>query len=91
MSLPQTAASAATPDPKSLIDWHRPPTNTDECLMRIEVLTERLQNHLRFIQEIQSLHGVSTEMKCKAATSFYERLLQLDRALGKLGDELRLS
>lgn len=91
MSLPLGATSPAPPDPKALIDWHRPPANTDECLLRIEVLTERLQNHLRFIQDIGSLHGVSAEMRQRAATSFYERLMQLDRALGRLSDELRLS
>lgn len=79
------------PDAKAMINWAQPPLNNDDYLQRIEVLQERICEHVRFICDSDSLGGVSTEAKHFTVTAFYERLLQLDHSLRRLGDNLRLA
>ena len=85
------ASSAPVADTKASIDWARPPQNSQECLVRIEVLAGRIRDHIQFVNGIEIMTGLSGEVKQQVVTGYYERLLTLDRSLNRLGDSLRLA
>jgi hypothetical protein len=93
MSAHQTTSpdEAAICDLKSAIDWYKHPLTTEECLLRIQALEVRVSHHVRFMCGVESLPGVSREVKEKAVAGFYERLVELERALSRIGDHVRLA
>jgi hypothetical protein len=71
-------------------DWTEPPVTTADCLTRIRTLRQRVDEHVRFMCAVGKLEGISAEAKYKAAAAFYDRLRMLERALGRIEEELRL-
>jgi hypothetical protein len=71
-------------------EWQEPPATTKDCLARIRTLRQRIDGHVRFICALSKLEGTSAEAKQKAAAAFYDRLRNLERALGRIQEELRL-
>jgi hypothetical protein len=71
-------------------DWAEPPETTADCLARIRALREQIGGHVRFMRAVAKMEGTSDEAKYKAAAAFYERLHTLERALGRIEEELRL-
>lgn len=82
--------AAASMDLESGIYWHNPPLTTEDRLARIRVLGERIAAHVRFIDGVGDLKGTSAEAKQRAVAGFCECLTSLERALNRIGDDLRL-
>jgi hypothetical protein len=70
--------------------WQSPPQTRGERQRLIETIGQRLEGYIRFICQVDSLNGSSTEAKDRAVTAFYERLLTLERQLCQIQEELRL-
>ena len=84
---PAVVVPRAEPSPD---DWTEPPATTADCLARIRALRQRIDGHVRFMCAVAKLEGTSAEAKHRAAETFYERLRTLERALGRIEEELRL-
>jgi hypothetical protein len=67
-----------------------PPATTEERLHRIAVMGQQITGHVQFVCGVGTLGGASAEAKEKAVLAFYERLVVLERQLGRVVDELRL-
>lgn len=59
-------------------------------LARIAALGLKVEEHIRTAAAIQTLPGTSAEARERAAALFLERLVFLERALGKTLEELNL-
>lgn len=59
-------------------------------LARIAALGLKVQEHIRVVAAIETLPGTSAEARERAAALFLERLVFLEKALGKTLDELNL-
>ena len=70
--------------------WDTAPLTTEERLKRIAALGERIAAHVQFMCQVGSLGGSSTEMKELSVTAFYERLIVVERQLGRLREDLLL-
>jgi len=70
--------------------WGTAPLTTEERLKRIAALGERIAGHIQFMCQVGSLGGSSTEMKERAVTAFYERMIVVESQLGRLREELLL-
>ncbi len=79
---------AAAPWPPSA--WAAPPLTTEESLQRIAALGERVAAYVRFMGEVGGLGGSSEEMKERAVTAFYERMVLAEGQLRRIQDDLRL-
>jgi hypothetical protein len=84
---PTAVLPAAEPPPE---DWTEPPATTADCLARIRALRQRIDGHVRFMCAVAKMEGASEEAKHRAAEAFYDRLRALERALGRIQEELRL-
>jgi hypothetical protein len=67
-----------------------PPWTTPERLVHIEALGKRIDQHIRFICAVDTLHGTSLEAKDKAVAVFYERLRALEQQLDRIHVDLQL-
>lgn len=67
-----------------------PAFTTDERLERLNLLGERIDGYIRFMKKIERLNGLSQEAKDRAVSVFYDRLLALERALGRIQEEVCL-
>jgi hypothetical protein len=70
--------------------WSTPPCTTTERLQRIEAMAQRINGYVQFIGKVGDLNGTSTEAKEKAIAAFYERLVVLERQLGRIQEDLQL-
>ena len=70
--------------------WFSPATTTEERLQRIAALGERVNKYVQFICGSCGLPGTSGEARDRAVTAFYERLLALERQLGRIEEDFRL-
>jgi hypothetical protein len=70
--------------------WDGSPLTKEERLKRIEALGERIAGHIRFMCQVGSLGGSSTEMKERAVIAFYERMIVVENQLGRLREDLLL-
>jgi hypothetical protein len=75
---------------KPKIDWFKNPITMEDHLARIEALSERILGHVRFIASVNQLAGTSGEAKHKAVGSFYTCLATMERALSRIGNDIRL-
>jgi hypothetical protein len=66
------------------------PTTTEDRLVRIQALGQRIDGHIRFIRSVANLNGTSPEAKDKAVAVFYESLVIAERRLGRIHEELEL-
>jgi len=71
--------------------WLTPPSTHEERLQRIEAMRQCINGHIQFICQVASLNGSSAEAKGRAVTAFYERMVQIERQLSRIRDELQLS
>jgi hypothetical protein len=67
-----------------------PPWTTEERLQRIRALGERIGKYVEDMCAVGSLNGTSAEAKDKAVAVFYERMVVLERQLGRIQEELHL-
>ena len=67
-----------------------PPENTEERLVHIRALGQRVKGYVQFMCKVNRLSGSSEEVKEKAVTIFYERLLLLEQELGRIQEKLQL-
>jgi hypothetical protein len=61
-----------------------------ERLQHIEAMGQRINGYIQFIAQVSALSGTSTEAKERAVTAFYERMVLLERQLGRIQENLRL-
>jgi len=66
------------------------PLTTESRLECIEALAEKIEGYIRFMCTAGSLSGTSNEAKEKAVIAFYERMVVLERQLGRIQEDLRL-
>ena len=66
------------------------PWTTAERLEQIEALGKQIAAHVQFMSEVGTMNGASAEAKEKAVIAFYDRMLVLERQLGRIQEELRL-
>jgi hypothetical protein len=66
------------------------PLTTESRLACIGVLAEKIQGYIRFMCTADSLSGTSSETRDKAVSAFYERMVVLERQLGRIQEDLRL-
>ena len=59
-------------------------------LTRIQEIGRKVEEHVEAVTAIETLPGTSAEAREKAVALFLERLIVLERALGKTMEELRL-
>ena len=86
------ARSAAPPivtEPPAALPQTAPWT-TEERLQRIAAMGQRIDGYIQYMCQVGNLGGTSAEAKEKAVTAFYERLLVLERQLGRIQEELQL-
>jgi hypothetical protein len=70
--------------------WLTPAWTTEERLLRIEIMGQRIHSSVQFMCQIGTMNGTSSEAKEKAVTAFYERLLALEQQLSKIQENLQL-
>jgi hypothetical protein len=70
--------------------WLTPPWSITERLQRIEAMGQRIAGYVHFMCSVDNLNGTSAEAKEKAATIFYERMVVLERELGRIQEDLQL-
>ena len=83
---PATPVAEAMP----VSTWPTPPWTLEERLQRIEAMGQRINGYIRFICQIGSLTGTSTEAKERAVAAFYDRLAAVEGQLQRIQEDLRL-
>jgi hypothetical protein len=84
------AVPALEPAAPLLGHWQPAPTTIQERLQHIEAMGRRINGYVEYMCQSSNLSGSSMEAQEKAVTSFYERMLVLERQLGRIRDELQL-
>ena len=86
---PSTAA-VLTPVPPA---WPSPTPawTTQERLLRIQTMSQRINGFVKFICEIEELNGISTEAKDRSVLAFYEQMVALEHRLDRIQEALRLA
>lgn len=67
-----------------------PPSNTQERIKRMEILTERINGYIRYMCKEAGQNASSPESVERAVAAFYEELVVLERHLGKIHDNFKL-
>jgi len=70
--------------------WLTPPTSEEERLQRIEAMGLKITKYVQFIRKVHGLCGTSVESRDRAVVAFYERMVVLERQLGRIQEELQL-
>lgn len=70
--------------------WSTPPWTLEERLHRIEALGQKIGGYVQFMCQVANLNGASAEVKEKSVSDFYERLVIVERQLGRIHENLRL-
>lgn len=84
------AKAPPIPPCEEAIDWTSPPLTTGERLRRIKILGQRVRQQIQFMCTVGGLGGSSAEAKEGAVAAFYERLVVLERQLGKIQEDFQL-
>ena len=66
-----------------------PPLNTEDRLMHIRALGQRINGYVRFMCAVGTLESCSGEAKQKAVTVFYDCLVTLEPPLGSVPKKLQ--
>jgi hypothetical protein len=82
--------AAPRPEESQTWPWYTSPCSTEECLQRIQALNARISGYVEYIVKVDNLTGTSAEAKDKAVASFYDRMVALERLLGRIQEELQL-
>ena len=84
-------AAASPPEGGAQVGpWLTPPSTLEGRLQCIEALGQRIDGYIRFMCQVASLNSTSAEAKERAVTAFYERMVVVERQLGRIQEELRL-
>jgi hypothetical protein len=67
-----------------------PCVTIEDRLTRIREIGRKVEEHVQAVTTIEALPGTSAESREKAVALFLERLVVLEKALGKTLEELRL-
>jgi hypothetical protein len=67
-----------------------PPWTTEERLLRIQTMGRQILGYIEYMCQVGSLSGTSAEAKERAVTAFYERMVVVERQLGRIQEDLRL-
>jgi hypothetical protein len=70
--------------------WQTPVFTTEERITRIAALGKRVDGYVHFMIKINGLNGSSRENKERAVVIFYERLLELERELARIQEDVQL-
>jgi hypothetical protein len=70
--------------------WATPPWTLEERLHRIEAMGLKIEGYIRFMCQVAGLEGASAEAKERAVAAFYDRMVDAERALGHIHEDLRL-
>jgi hypothetical protein len=88
---PPPPSRAARPDTPLPPAPSQPPClTTEERLLQIELLGQRINGYVQFIREVGVLGGSSAEAKARAVADFYEQLVLLEGRLRRIHEDLRL-
>jgi hypothetical protein len=83
--------SSTFPDLEPITELLRtPPTTPEERLAHIRALGQRIAGYVSFMCGVDRLTSTSREVKEKAITVFYERLVVVDQELGRIQENLQL-
>ena len=82
---PAAAVGAVLPGP-----WLTPPWTMAERLHRIEAMGQKIDGYVRFMCKVVGFDGASAEAKEAAVTAFYERMVIVEKQLGRIQENLRL-
>ncbi len=66
-----------------------PPLTTEDRLMHIRALGQRINGYVRFMCAVGTLESCSGEAKQKAVTFFYDCLVTLEPPLGRVPKKLQ--
>src|SRR4051812_25442542 len=88
----RTPVRSATPPPEDTQSWPEllRPVTMEERLQNMATMLERLTGYVKYMSKAATLTGPSAEAKEKAVIAFYERMVILERQLGRIQEELRL-
>ncbi len=78
------------PAPRPKMLWATPPCTTEERLLRIEVMGQRIAGYVQFMCQVGNSNGVSADAKEKAVEAFYEQIVVLERQLGRIHEDFQL-
>jgi hypothetical protein len=78
------------PKPEPYLDRFAPPLTTEDRVLRIRMLGDRIGAYIQFMCAVGNLEGSSVEAKQTAVTAFYERLCTAERQLGRIKNDLQL-
>ena len=70
--------------------WSFPAWTIEERLRGIEAMGQHIQSIVDFMCKIDSLNGTCTAAKERAVTAFYDRLVVVERQLGKIQEDIQL-
>jgi hypothetical protein len=66
------------------------PETLEGWVQEIEFLRQRINTYAGLMCQVDNLDGTSTEAKVRAVRAFYERMLVVERQLGRIQEDLRL-
>jgi hypothetical protein len=66
------------------------PLTTEDRLMHIQALGQRVVSYVKFMCTVGRLEGSSTESKDRAVAVFYDRLYMMEQELARIYDSLLL-
>jgi len=70
--------------------WFASAYTTEDRLIRIQALSEKIDDHIEFMHKVESLTGTSSEAKEKAVETFYDSLLVMEQHLKRIRENLQL-
>jgi len=66
------------------------PLTLDERVQRIQAMHKRMDGYIQYMCTIATMAGTSGEMKERAVTLFYEKMVSVEKQLAHIHDEFRL-
>jgi hypothetical protein len=70
--------------------WPVGPCSTEEQLVRIKTLGQRIDRYIDFMSQAGNSNGVSADTKTRAVDAFYGQMVALERQLGRMYEAFRL-
>jgi hypothetical protein len=67
-----------------------PPSTTEEYVLYIRILANRIEGHVDFMCGANKLGSTSIEAKIRSLGHFYNRLSTLEQDLGRIKEDLQL-
>jgi hypothetical protein len=84
-------AAAAPREIEPLTDsWFASAYTTEDRLVRIQALSQKIDGHIDFMRKVDGLPGTSSEAKQKAVEVFYDSLLLMEQHLNRIRENLQL-